>query len=227
MIGCNSPNRRDSGLNSLRPGGNGKIMRFVHDTKDDICVIRVLGRQGHPQSRKLVIGRTTLANDAAVPTGVVVDVEDALGARVETARHEGVVLAEIGRVQIAAHDIVGEVLPAHGNSKYVEVVVTGKVLHLGGARGGERGARHGACSVGRTAKVQARDIHASVGCISTGVATGGGGGVGDGRVGTSTRDGHGGRADGGRGGRAGEGACGPRRKGRQGCSGCRQSRREG
>lgn len=153
MIWRDISDRCDGRLDSLRPCGDSKIMWFVHDAEDDIRIVRVFGSEGRPQRRELIIRGTALADDAAIPTGVVMDVEDTLGARVEAARHEVIVLAKIRGVQIATHDIVREVLPAHCDTKHVKIIVAGKMLHLCCPRGGECGARHGTCSVGGTAKV--------------------------------------------------------------------------
>lgn len=73
-----------SGLDSVGPGTDCEVMRLVHDAKDDVCVVGVLGCQRSPEGSELVVcgPRGGLADDVAVPSGVVVNVNDAFGSGV-------------------------------------------------------------------------------------------------------------------------------------------------
>lgn len=164
VVGGDGADGGDGGLDRLGPRGHGEVVGLVHDAKDDVGVVGVLRRERRPQRRELVVGGAALADDLAVPARVVVDVDDALGARREAARHEGVVAGEVGGVEVAADDAVGEVLPADGEAEHVEVVARRKVLHLrrAGARGDVVDTIDGALAVGVAAKVEAGDVDAGV-----------------------------------------------------------------
>lgn len=71
----------DGRLDGVGPGADGQVVRLVHDAKDDVCVVGVLCGKRGPESSELLIGGSGggLANDVAVPAGIVVDVDDALG----------------------------------------------------------------------------------------------------------------------------------------------------
>ena len=71
----------------------------------------------------MVICWTTLADDATVPTSVVVDINDALGAAdAKAVLHDGVVSSEKGRIECAAKFVVDEVLPTDWKTEDVEAI---------------------------------------------------------------------------------------------------------
>ena len=79
-----------------------------------------------PQACQIFVGwaATALANDLAVPAGVVVDVDYAeLGTSVYAALDQPIVGLEIGAVECAAQLVVDEILPGDGQTERIEAVV--------------------------------------------------------------------------------------------------------
>ena len=123
----------DDLLDGGGPGRHVEVVRLVHDAEDDVglrCVF--LGELG-PEVGELVVGRSALADDAAVPSGVVVHVDDAERAGRKARLHDLVVGTEEVCVQRASEVVVDEVLPSDRNAEEVELVILGKVLHLRGS----------------------------------------------------------------------------------------------
>ena len=120
----------DGVLDGGGPGGHVEVVRLVHQAEDDVALRGVLLGELSPEIAKLVVRRSALADDAAVPAGVVVHVEDAEGAGGETRLHELVVGAEEGCVERTAEVVVDKVRPSDGKAEEVEVVIGRKVLHL-------------------------------------------------------------------------------------------------
>jgi hypothetical protein len=91
-----------------------KTYGLVHDAEYNLGVRLVFRSQLAPETRKIFVGRTatTLADNLAVPAGIIVDVDYAeLGTSVYAALHESIVGLEIGAVECAAQLVVDEVLP--------------------------------------------------------------------------------------------------------------------
>ena len=120
----------DSLLDAGGPGGHVEVVRLVHQAEDDVALRGVFLRELGPETGKLRIRWSALADDAAVPAGVVVHVEDAESAGCETRLHDVVVGAEEALVQRTSEIVVDEVLPSDGKAKEVELVIRHKVLHL-------------------------------------------------------------------------------------------------
>lgn len=120
----------DGLLDGGGPGGHNKVVRLVHYAEDDVFLRGVLLGELGPEIAKLVVRWSALADDAAVPAGIVVHVEDAEGAGGETRFHEFVVGAEKALVQRTSKVVVDEVLPSDGKAKDIELVIRHKVLHL-------------------------------------------------------------------------------------------------
>ena len=89
-------------------------MRLVHGAEDDVRLVGVLGRELAPDGVELRVRGAALADDAAVPASVVVQVDDAVRARSQAGLHELVVAGEESRVEGAAEGVGDEVLPANG-----------------------------------------------------------------------------------------------------------------
>lgn len=82
-------------------------MRLVHEPEPHPAVVPVAGRELAPKVCELLGRRAVLLPDPlAVPPRVVVQVNDAVGARREAPAHELVVVAEVGRVQRPAEVVV-------------------------------------------------------------------------------------------------------------------------
>lgn len=65
---------RHDELDRVGPGVDvGDVVGFVHDAEDDLGAGGVFLRQLGPERDELVVGRAALADDLAVPAGVVVD----------------------------------------------------------------------------------------------------------------------------------------------------------
>ena len=134
-----------------------------------------------------------------VPARIVVNIDNARRARVQTRLHERIVLDKVVLVDRAAEDAVGEELPADGEAEDVEAVVVDKVLHLALAvvpvvlrQRRPRPAR-AARPVRRASKVKSGDVHAR----EAHLAGAGGGDLAAGRRGWGggRRGGCGGRGD--------------------------------
>lgn len=115
-------------------------MWLVHQAKRNARIIAILRCELRPETVELVVSGSTggLGYDVAVPPRVVVDVYDAeLGAGVQAALHEGIVVAEVCGVEGAAEDAIDEVLPGDWEAEGVEAVLLHEVVHLleGGAVG--------------------------------------------------------------------------------------------
>ena len=104
----------DGNLNAGSPGGHVEIVRLVHQAEDDVALRGVFPRELGPETGELLIRWSSLTDDATVPAGVVVHVEDAEGACCETCLHDLVVGVEEGLVQWTSEIVVDEVLPSDG-----------------------------------------------------------------------------------------------------------------
>jgi hypothetical protein len=130
----------------------------------------------------LIVGWSTLANDATIPAGIVVDVDDALASLVETSLNKLIVLGKVVGVESTTKSVVDQVLPSDGQAEHIHSVVPGEMLHLANAvwivvlavevpqRGIDLGSV--AITIGRTTEVEACDIEASELDSSTRVPTG-------------------------------------------------------
>jgi hypothetical protein len=148
-----------AGLDGGGPGVDSDIVGLVHETKGDLVVVLVLGGDLRPDAGEVVVGGSALADDGAVPAGVVVEVDDAEGgAGGQAALDLGVVDLPVGCVEGAA-DGVDEVLPADGETEGVESVVFDEVVHLveaGLARVDD--VAGGASTVGTATEVETSDL---------------------------------------------------------------------
>jgi len=106
-------------------------MGLVHDTEGNLGFLAVLLCQLLPYVCQLRIGRSTLANNLAVPSSIVVNVEDTQRrTRAQAPFHEAIVLGEVVGVQLATELIVEQKLPADGKTESIERVVLDEVIHL-------------------------------------------------------------------------------------------------
>ena len=131
-LGCGAggADGRDGLLEGGGPFAHDDAVGLVHQSENDLFLRGVfLGELG-PEAAELVVGRTALADDAAVPASVVVQVEDTVCAGGETRLHDVVVGAEETCVKRTSKIVVDEVLPSDRKTKQVESVILRKVLHL-------------------------------------------------------------------------------------------------
>lgn len=100
LAGCtSSTNCVDSSLNSLDPWRDGwKVMGFVHDTEDDLGVAGILCGQLRPEACVLGISWSTLVDDSTVPSSIVVEINDDIGASGKTLLYGCIVPREEARV---------------------------------------------------------------------------------------------------------------------------------
>ena len=96
----------DGLLHSGSPCIHIEVMGLVHETKNDVWLIGIPLSKLGPEVSKLIIRGTTLANDASIPTSVVVDIEDTFSSRVEAGLHHLVEPAKEAFVHWAAGFIV-------------------------------------------------------------------------------------------------------------------------
>jgi len=94
-------------------------MRLIHDAKDDLAVVPVVFGQLDPKACELLVCGAALADDGVVPSGVVVHVQNTIGASFQARLHETVVFLEDGLVERATEVEVDEVLPADGKAEDV------------------------------------------------------------------------------------------------------------
>lgn len=126
-----APDTRHHLLAGGSPDIDIQVVRFVHKLEDHAVLVRVLGRQLRPQRDKLVVGRTSLPNDAAVPPRKVVYVDHAMRPGTEASLHELVVFPGVVGIEVAAELIIDQELPRDGESKHVQRLVQGgPMLHL-------------------------------------------------------------------------------------------------
>lgn len=109
----------------------GDTYGLVHETKGNLVVALVLGSNLRPKAGEVSVGGTALANDLAVPAGVVVDVDNAESSAGGQAVLDLLVVdGPVGGAEGAANLVVDEELPADGNTEGVESVVLDEVVHL-------------------------------------------------------------------------------------------------
>ena len=120
----------DGGLEGVGPDADVEVVGLVHQAEDDVGLAGVgLGELG-PEGGEVVVGGAALADDVAVPAGVVVDVDDAVGAGGQAGSHDVVVGGEEVGVERTAEHSVDEVLPADGEAEDIEAVISGEMVHL-------------------------------------------------------------------------------------------------
>lgn len=108
-------------------------MRLIHETHYDVLFFGVLGCQVTPQAGEVFILGSTLANDLSIPAGVVMDVNDTMGAGGQARLHQVIVFREISGVKLATEFVADEVLPAYGQPESIQAVVLDEVFHLASA----------------------------------------------------------------------------------------------
>jgi hypothetical protein len=130
----------------MRPwSSRGDTYGLVHEAKGNLVVALVLGSNLRPKAGKVSVGGTALANDLAVPAGVVVDVDNA-----ESSAGGQAVLDLL---------VVDEELPADGDTEGVEAVVLDEVVHLVEAvLVGREAAATVASAIGTAAEVETGDL---------------------------------------------------------------------
>lgn len=118
-------------LGTGAPSSQEDTYRLVHDAKGDLVVALVLGSNLRPKAGEVSVGGTALANDLAVPAGVVVDVDNAKSSACGQAVLDLLVVdGPVGGAEGAADLVVDEELPADGDTEGVEAVVLDEVVHL-------------------------------------------------------------------------------------------------
>ena len=80
-------NGGDDRLHGGSPLGNIDFPRLVHDAHGNLGRVRIPASKLTPEVGELFIARSTLSDDAAVPSGVVVDINDAGRPCVEARLH--------------------------------------------------------------------------------------------------------------------------------------------
>jgi hypothetical protein len=110
------------------------MYRLVHEAKSNLGVALVLSCDLRPKTGKLGVSGTTLTDNRAVPTSIIVNVNDTKGGTgAQAALDELVVGREVGRVKVATKVVVEKELPSDGQSESVQAIVVDEVLHLGNA----------------------------------------------------------------------------------------------
>ena len=74
-------------------------MRLVNKAKDHSALRSIFGSQLAPQICKLIVRWATLADDASVPSGVIVDVNDTVAASSQAPLNKHVVLRKVGGIK--------------------------------------------------------------------------------------------------------------------------------
>lgn len=75
-------------------------MRFVHETENNLRLAGVLGGDLAPKTSEIGVADSAVAltNNVAVPTSVIVDIDDTVGTGSETALYELVVLGPVAGI---------------------------------------------------------------------------------------------------------------------------------
>lgn len=88
--------------------------RLVHQTKCNLVVALVLGRDLRPKTGELGVSGTTLTHDGTVPTSIIVDINNAkCSARVQAALDLSVVGLPVVGIEGATKVVVEEELPSN------------------------------------------------------------------------------------------------------------------
>jgi hypothetical protein len=158
------------GLGGVGPGGHCEIVRLVHQAESDVLLRCVLGRDLGPDIGELVVSWAALADDLAVPAGVVMEVNEADGAGSQTAFDKLVVGSSDGGVKGTAQVIGSKMLPADGKTVDVELVILSEMLHLGDSVGTGVNVGSAAGSGCVASEVETGNVHTSVLGLSVGRA---------------------------------------------------------
>ena len=109
-------------------------MRLIHQSHNHIPLILILPRQLPPQPGKIAALRPPRSPDhLSVPPRVIMNIDNAMRARLQARLHQCIVLLKVRFVKRTAEDAVDEILPGDREAEDVESVRRGKVCHLGGA----------------------------------------------------------------------------------------------
>lgn len=126
-----TPDTRHHLLAGGSPDVDIQIVWLVHKLEDHAVLVRVLGRQLRPQRDELVVSRTSLPYNAAVPSRKVVYVDHAVRSGTEASLHKLVVLPGVVGIEVAAELVVDQELPRDGQPEHVKRLVQGgPMLHL-------------------------------------------------------------------------------------------------
>jgi hypothetical protein len=158
------------GLGGVGPGGHCEIVGLVHQAESDVLLRCVLGRDLGPDIGELVVSWAALADDLAVPAGVVVEVNEADGAGGQAALDKLVVGSSDGGVKGTAELASSKMLPADGKTVYVELVILSEMLHLGDSVGTGVNVGSAAGSGCVASEVETGNVHTSVLGLSVGRA---------------------------------------------------------
>ena len=147
-------------LGTGAPSSQEDTYRLVHDAKGDLVVALVLGGNLRPKAGEVSVGGTALADNLAVPAGVVVDVDNTESSAGGQAVLDLLVVdSPVGGAEGTADLVVDEELPADGDTEGVETVILDEVVHLVEAvlAGCEAGARV-ASAISAAAEVETGDL---------------------------------------------------------------------
>lgn len=104
---------------------------FIHNAKCHLGLVDVVRCDLRPEIGELIIGRSSLTNNASIPACIVVNIDDAHGGTsIDAALDLLVVGGKVRSVQFAAELVVHQELPAHGDAKDVQARILHKVVHL-------------------------------------------------------------------------------------------------
>ena len=143
-------------------------MRLVHDAKDDLALSLVDVGQLRPDASKLLICRSTLTDNATIPSCIVVDINDARGSGVQADLDKSVVLSKVVGVERASKSVIGEILPSDRETEDVQAIVLYEVVHLtltiASTVEGEGRSHTGGVtgSIGATAKVETSNVDTGI-----------------------------------------------------------------
>lgn len=107
-------------------------MGFVHQPKDNPWFILILCRHLAPDVCEFVVRRAPLTDDVrrAFPTGVIMDIDDAVTPRLETSLNQVIVQSKGINVQLCSEGVGQKELPRYREPKNVQTIRLGKMLHL-------------------------------------------------------------------------------------------------
>jgi len=155
------------GLYSIRPCGDVRnVMGFIHGTEDDPRLSRQPLRYLSPDIGKLGVRDivSALADDASVPTSIIVDIHDAVGSGGQAIVNEGTVLGPLGFVNRPAK-FGSKILPSDGETEESHTLGS-EVVHLtvtvaSSILSKRRGIRASTVAISIASEVKASDVYAS------------------------------------------------------------------
>lgn len=108
------------------------FMGFVHQSEDYLRLILIFLCQLSPDICEFLVRRTALTDyvGLAFPTSVIMNIDNAVTARLETSLNQIIVQSKRIIVKVPTEGVVQEELPRHWKSICVQTISLGEMFHL-------------------------------------------------------------------------------------------------